>query len=201
MVLKFGGTSVSSLANWTNIARVVASRQAGGARVLIVHSALAGITDHLERLLDAAIGAAPEEELRAIEERHLRLAAELGVPLPSEVEQQLRELGEIAAGVSMVREVSERTRARVMAVGELLLTPIAARFLASRGLPVEAVDARTLLRAERQAGAARGTLLSAVCGFAPDAALRARLERVAPVVITQGFIASNDEGHTVLLGR
>ena len=65
MVLKFGGTSVSSLANWTNIARVVAEREAGGASVLIVHSALAGITDHLERLLDAAIGQSPDEELRA----------------------------------------------------------------------------------------------------------------------------------------
>ena len=55
MVLKFGGTSVSSLANWTNIARVAAERCSGGARVLIVHSALSGITDRLERLLDAAI--------------------------------------------------------------------------------------------------------------------------------------------------
>ena len=39
IVLKFGGTSVSSLANWTNIARIVAERRAGGERVLIVHSA------------------------------------------------------------------------------------------------------------------------------------------------------------------
>ena len=62
MVLKFGGTSVSSLPNWTNIARVVAERRAGGARVLIVHSALAGITDRLERLLDAAIAQVPEAE-------------------------------------------------------------------------------------------------------------------------------------------
>ncbi|MBV8973861.1 MAG: hypothetical protein JOY74_01960, partial [Sinobacteraceae bacterium] len=51
VVLKFGGTSVSSLTNWTNIARVAAERCSGGARVLIVHSALAGITDRLERLL------------------------------------------------------------------------------------------------------------------------------------------------------
>ena len=201
MVLKFGGTSVSSLANWTNIARVVAEREAGGARVLIVHSALAGVTDHLGRLLDAAMAEAPEEELRAIEERHRRLAGELGVPLPCEVERQLAELREIAAGVSMVREVSERTRARVMAAGELLLTPLATRFLTARGLHVQAVDARTLLRAERQAGAARGSVLSAVCGFGPDAALRARLEERAPVILTQGFIASDDEGHTVLLGR
>ena len=47
-MLKFGGTSVSSLANWRNIAKVVAERRAGGARVLIVHSAITGVTDHLE---------------------------------------------------------------------------------------------------------------------------------------------------------
>ena len=201
MVLKFGGTSVSSLRNWANIARVIAARRALGAHVLIVHSALAGITDRLERLLDAAIAQAPEEELRAIEERHHRFAAELGVPLDAEVGRQLAELREIAAGVALVREVSERTRARVMAAGELLITPLAVRYLASRGLSVEGVDARTLLRAERRAGAKRPSVLSAVCGFAPDAALRARLEQGAPVIITQGFIASDDDGHTVLLGR
>ena len=201
MVLKFGGTSVSSLANWRNIARVAAEREARGARVLIVHSALAGVTDQLGRLLDTAIGEAPEEELRTIEQRHRRLAAELGVPVPPEVERQLAELREIAAGVSMVREVSERTRARVMAAGELLLTPLAVQFLASQGLRVQSVDARTLLRAERQAGVARGSVLSAVCAFAPDAALRARLEEGAPITVTQGFIATDDEGQTVLLGR
>ena len=89
IVMKFGGTSVSTLANWTNIARVAAERCAGGARVLIVHSAVTGITDRLERLLDAAIGQAQEEELRAIEERHRRLAAELGVALGDDVERHL----------------------------------------------------------------------------------------------------------------
>src|SRR5262249_18025680 len=175
-------------------------REAGGARVLIVHSALAGVTDRLGKLLDAAVGETPQEELRAIEEHHQRLADELGVQLPPEAERQLAELREIAAGVSMVGEVSERTRARVLAAGELLLTPLATGFLASRGLRVEAVDARTLLRAERQAGALRGSVLSAVCAFAPDAGLRARLDAGAPIVITQGFIASDEEGHTVLLG-
>src|SRR5579864_8954703 len=142
MVLKFGGTSVSSLPNWTNIARVVAERRNRGARVLLVHSALAGITDRLERLLHAATLKAPEEELRAIEERHRRLAQELGVPCEAEVERQLAELREIAAGIALVREVSDRTRARVMAAGELLLTPIGARFLAAQGLGAQAVDAR-----------------------------------------------------------
>ncbi len=201
IVLKFGGTSVSSLSNWTNIASIVAARRASGARVLIVHSAISGITDRLERLLDAAIGQAQEEELRAIEQRHRRLAEELGVALPEDVERHLAELREIAAGVALVGEVSERTRARVMATGELMATHIGTRFLRERGLPVAWTDARTLLRAERAVGGARASMIAATCNFAPDAALEAQLGTLPPVVITQGFIASDEEGNTVLLGR
>jgi len=201
IVLKFGGTSVSSLTNWSNIALVAAERLAGGARVLIVHSAISGITDRLERLLEAAIAQAGEEELRAIEERHRRLAAELGVPLGDDVERQLAELREIAAGIALVHEVSDRTRARVLSSGELMATQIGARFLAARGLEVRWADARTMLRAERHGGSAKASMLSAVCGFAPDVKLRGELERGAPLVVTQGFIAADDDGNTVLLGR
>ncbi len=201
IVLKFGGTSVSSLPNWTNIANVAAQRLADGARVLIVHSAVAGVTDQLERLLDAAKGKAQEEELRAIEERHRRLAAELGVTPGEELERYFAELREIAAGVSLVGEVSDRTRARVLASGELMATALGARFLAARRLPVQWVDARTMLRAESRGASPKASVLSALCGFAPDAALQARLAAGPALAITQGFIASDEEGNTVLLGR
>ncbi|HEY2807273.1 MAG TPA: bifunctional aspartate kinase/diaminopimelate decarboxylase [Steroidobacteraceae bacterium] len=201
IVLKFGGTSVSSLSNWTNIAAIAAERRASGARVLIVHSAISGITDRLERLLDAAIGQAQEEELCGIEERHRRLGADLDVALPEEVERHLAELREIAAGVALVGEVSERTRARVMASGELMATHIGARFLRARGLDVAWMDARTMLRSERAGGAVRPSMLSATCSFAPDAALEAQLTGLPPIVITQGFIASDEDANTVLLGR
>ncbi|HTC15558.1 MAG TPA: aspartate kinase, partial [Steroidobacteraceae bacterium] len=201
IVLKFGGTSVSSLPTWNNIAQVARARLEGGARVMIVHSAIAGITDRLERLLDAAIGQSQDEELRAIEERHRHLAQELGVPLGEEVERQLAELREITSGIALVREVSDRTRARVMASGELMATRLGARFLEARGLEVAWADARTLLRAERHGGSAKASVLSAVCGFAPDAPLQARLGRGAPLLVTQGFIASDEDGQTVLLGR
>jgi len=202
IVLKFGGTSVSTLANWTNIARVAAARSAGGARVLIVHSALTGITDRLERLLDAGTGEAQEQELRAVEERHRGLATELGVTLGEEIARELAELREIAAAIPQAGEVSDRTRARVMAAGELMATHIGARFLRARGLEVAWVDARTMLRAEeRHSVSAKASVLSAACGFAADAALEERLRGLAPVIVTQGFIASDDDGNTVLLGR
>jgi bifunctional diaminopimelate decarboxylase / aspartate kinase len=202
IVLKFGGSSVSTLANWRNIAKVAALRQAGGARVLIVHSAITGITDRLEKLLDAALGQSEEEELRAIEERHRRLASELGIPLGSDVERHLAELRQIAAGVALVGEVSDRTRARVMSTGELMATELGARYLRSQGLDVAWADARTMLKAEeRRSASAKASVLSATCNFAPDAALEERLSSLPPIVITQGFIASDDDGNTVLLGR
>src|ERR1700733_9743530 len=79
VVLKFGGTSVSSLENWRNIASIVRARHAAGARVLIVHSALSGVTDALEELLDPQHLNEYDTRIAAIEERHRRLASELGV--------------------------------------------------------------------------------------------------------------------------
>ncbi len=202
IVLKFGGTSVSSVANWRNIAEVALARRAEGARVLIVHSALSGITDRLERLLDLARGHAQEEELRQIEARHRSLAADLGITLGERCERQLAELRQIAAGVALIGEVSERTRARVMSAGELMATDLGARFLAAQGIEVDWADARTMLSAEERAGAsAKASVLSAVCSFTPDHVLEQRLHAMSPVVITQGFIASDSDGNTVLLGR
>ena len=201
IVLKFGGTSVSSLVNWRNIAKVAAAR-AKSARVLIVHSAVSGITDRLERLLDAARGQAQEEELRQIEERHRHLADELGIVLGELCERQLTELRQIAAGVALIGEVSDRTRARVMSAGELMATDLGVRFLRAQGLEADWADARTMLVAEERASAsAKASVLSAVCSFAPDHVLEERLRAMAPIVVTQGFIASDTDGNTVLLGR
>jgi len=202
IVLKFGGTSVSSLANWRNIARIAAARRAEGSRVLIVHSAVSGITDRLENLLTAALGQAHEPVLQAIEERHRQLAAELGIPVSPALERNFAELRQIAAGIALVGEVSDRTRARVLATGELMATELGARFLQSQGLEVDWADARTMLSAEPRRGAnAKASVLSATCDFSPDPQLQQRLAAMAPVVVTQGFIASDEDGNTVLLGR
>ncbi|HUN73641.1 MAG TPA: bifunctional aspartate kinase/diaminopimelate decarboxylase [Steroidobacteraceae bacterium] len=201
-VLKFGGTSVSSLSNWRNVALVASARRSEGARVLIVHSALTGVTDRLEGLLGAALRGAQSEVLASIEQVHRKLAAELGIEPGPELERHFAELGQIATGVALVGEVSDRIRARVLATGELMASDLGVRFLRAQGLPVEWVDARTLLQAETRPGAsAKASVLSATCPFAPDEPLQARLGRLSPVLITQGFIASDAEGNTVLLGR
>lgn len=202
IVLKFGGTSVSGLPNWRNIAHVAAARRAQGAQVLIVHSAVSGITDRLERLLAAAASGEHAAALEAIESRHLQLCTELGVGRSPQLDGYFAELRAISRDIHRSGELSDRTRARAMATGELMATEIGARFLQQQGLPVKWWDARTGLKAVQRAHASeRGNWLSATCDFAPDAALATQLAAMAPIVITQGFIASDARGDTVLLGR
>ncbi|MFM7067430.1 MAG: aspartate kinase, partial [Gammaproteobacteria bacterium] len=203
VVLKFGGTSVSSRSNWDNIAKVLVSRVAAGEQPIVVHSAISGVTDRLEALLAQALAGDPSAALGALRERHERLAAELGIDLPTGVEGRLRELEKIAAGVALVREVSDHTRARVMGQGELMATELGVAFLRAQGIDAEWVDAREVLRAEQRAGArAKANVLSATCDFSPDSAIQRRFAAVpGRVYLSQGFIASDEDGHTVLLGR
>jgi diaminopimelate decarboxylase/aspartate kinase len=174
-----------------------------GVRVLVVHSALSGITDRLEKLLAAAMGGAHEPVLRFIEERHCQLAAELGVGVSPELDAYFAVLRQMAAGIALMSEVSDRTRARVMASGELMATEIGARFLTAQGLSAHWWDAREALKAAaiHTQVSSRQNFLNATCDFAPDKGLRARLEARAGLVVTQGFIAGDAAGDTVLLGR
>ena len=201
VVVKFGGTSVSTLANWRNIAVVVKRRLEAGNRVLVVHSAITKITDMLEKLLATAIAGNPAEALEAIENRHRQLTTDLGVGVSPQLQGYFDELRQMASGIALVRELSDRTRARVMANGELMATEIGSRFLQAQGIDVAWMDARDMLTAEDRGASAKALVLSATCSFAPDAALEQKLDAAAPVVITQGFIARDAEGNTCLLGR
>jgi diaminopimelate decarboxylase/aspartate kinase len=202
VVLKFGGTSVSNRANWLRISDVIRARLADGARVLVVHSAISGITDRLEKLLAAALDNQYEAALAAIEARHRELVDELGLSVGERLAAHLAELRQVAAGVALMGEASDRVRARVLAMGELMATDIGAHFLKAQGFEVRWADARTMLRSEdRRDATERASYLSATCHFAPDPELLQRLDAMGPVVVTQGFIASDAHGQTVLLGR
>jgi diaminopimelate decarboxylase/aspartate kinase len=197
VVLKFGGTSVSSADNWRRIAGVLKARLAAGLHPVIVHSALSGITDRLEALL--APGGDRQAALAAIEACHRALAAELAIALPPGVAERLAELAAIARGLGA--DPDDRTRARVMAMGELMATELGAAWLAAQGFDVEWIDARTVLKAEERGAAARAGVLSATCGYAPDPALQQRFGVPGRIYLSQGFIASDAAGRTVLLGR
>ena len=202
VVLKFGGTSVSSAANWHNIAAVVRARVAASLRPVIVHSALSGITDSLESLLADAVAGTHAGALEQIDARHRELARALDIVPSPQFERLMRDLKDLAdLGLRQVA-LNDGLRARVMAMGELLATSLGATFLNAQGIRTAWADAREVLRADSRPGATlKASLLSATCDFAPDLGLQAQWRALDQVVITQGFIAANDAGETVLLGR
>src|SRR4029078_5909754 len=89
-----------------------------------------------------------DETLKAIEDRHRQLCTELGIGVSPQLQGYFDELRQMANGIALVREPSDRTRERVMANGELMATEIGSRFLQAQGLDVTWMDARDMLTAE-----------------------------------------------------
>jgi diaminopimelate decarboxylase/aspartate kinase len=137
LVLKFGGTSVSGRAQWEAIAALARQRLDDGHRVVLVCSAVSGITDALQGLLDHAAEGA-EERLDEIRRRHHRLARELGVKSGDLVDRAMDDISRLLPGIADTTHDSNRYRAiaSLLSLGEWLSTRIGARFLAQR-LPVE----------------------------------------------------------------
>jgi bifunctional diaminopimelate decarboxylase / aspartate kinase len=202
VVLKFGGTSVSTVANWQRIATQVQARLAAGDRVLVVHSALSGVSNRLEDLLAAALHDQHGAIIEEIITRHRALASALGLGAAAMLDPYFQALRQLSAGIELIGEVSARVHARIMACGELLATTLGAAYLNAQGIETAWTDARELLTSlDDPASHERARFLSASCDFAADPALAGRLDAMAGVVLTQGFIARSHDGDTVLLGR
>ncbi|MDY0003547.1 MAG: aspartate kinase, partial [Polyangia bacterium] len=203
VVLKFGGTSVSSRERWDTIASVVRERLGEGLRPLVVCSAFGGVTNALEGLLEGAMAGGFQQELDEIRAMHISLGEALEVDAQAVLAEDLSALGRLATGVYMVGEASPRIRARMLSLGEIMSTRLGAAFLSKVGLMAAWADARDALTSQGGLGLdAHRHYLSATCDFAPDQALSERLGRLdAEVIVTQGFIARDPAGETVLLGR
>jgi diaminopimelate decarboxylase/aspartate kinase len=202
VVMKFGGTSVSSAENWSIIAGLIRNRLADGLKPVVVHSALKGVSNNLDRTLREAAAGTTSDRLALIREQHYDLAAALGLDGAALLGDTLHELEQLVAGVRLVREVSVRVRVRIMALGELMATRLGAEYLQKVGLPVEWTDARDLLTSVSISGGQRTQdYLAAICDATADPEFRTRLESPGKVILTQGFIARNEWGETVLLGR
>jgi bifunctional diaminopimelate decarboxylase / aspartate kinase len=201
IVMKFGGTSVATLPRWQNIRELVASRRAEGARVLVVVSALTGITDALKQLCGEGRQDKRKAAAGAIAQRHYDLLEHMQLALPDTLGSRLSDLAGMAAdGPAPRGELA--WQAQVQAHGELMSSALGAAFLSHSGLPTQWLDARDCLTAVALPNQNERTrLLSAMVEAKPDPALNARLAALGDVFITQGFIAREQHGRTVLLGR
>ncbi len=199
--MKFGGTSVATLPRWQNIRELVASRRAEGARVLVVVSALTGITDALKQMCAQEDKGKRIEAAKAIAQRHYDLLDHMQLAVPDTLGARLSELAKLAdEGPALLGELA--WSALVQAHGELMSSALGAAFLSHSGLSTRWVDARDCLSAIALPNQNERTkLLSAMVEAKPDPALNTRLAALGDVFITQGFIARESQGRTVLLGR
>ena len=201
LVLKFGGTSVSARARWDNIGKLAAGRARDhGARVLVVVSALSGVTNALTAIADGAADSA--ERVTQLQQRHLDFLNDLDL-----------DANVLDARLAVLRGLLDDARAsaraldwqaEVLAQGELLSSTIGAAYLQTRGLDIGWMDARDWLDAlppqpNQSAWAQR---LSVNCQWQADTDWRARFgEQSTQLLITQGFIARHGDGGTAILGR
>ncbi|MET0226215.1 MAG: bifunctional aspartate kinase/diaminopimelate decarboxylase [Dokdonella sp.] len=202
--MKFGGTSVSRRERWETIRRIAAAHRARGRHVLIVVSALSGITDQLKAITEARTDEARCRALQAtIVERHTAMRVDLELHECARLAARLDDLDRLIADPRR-EQAAVAWQAEVFALGELMSSALGAQFLESGadGLMTAWLDARDFLRAEALPNqTAWGRYLSATVPVAHDAGIAAALAAAGDVFITQGFIARNADGETVLLGR
>ncbi len=200
VVLKFGGTSVSRRHRWDTIGRLAQQRAADGAtRVLVVVSALSGVTNELTGIAD---GREVGIRVDALIERHRAFCAELDLdadPVLGERLTILRALGSDPRAAPR----SLDWQAEVLAQGELLSSTLGAAYLHAQGLDFGWCDARDWLSAVSLPNAsAWAQRLSVNCTYRDDLDFANRFARQpARMLISQGFIARHADGDTAILGR
>jgi bifunctional diaminopimelate decarboxylase / aspartate kinase len=200
IVLKFGGTSVSRRNRWDTIGAIASERTRDqDARVLVVVSALSGVTNALQAIADGAAAAAGVDALVA---RHREFARELGLDadaiLGARFDAMHALVGDSRAGTRTLD-----WQAELLAQGELLSSTLGSAYLRGCGLDFGWCDARDWLDAVALPNQnAWSTRLSVSCRHDGDAAQRARFaQQPARMLLTQGFIARHADGGTAILGR
>ncbi|MBT3182576.1 MAG: bifunctional aspartate kinase/diaminopimelate decarboxylase [Deltaproteobacteria bacterium] len=199
VILKFGGTSVATRERWETIAQIASDRLKENLRPVIVCSAAAGVSDMLEELLKCSVKGDYNDKLSSLQKLHNDLASNLSVSFDV-ISEHMDSLGHLLEGISKVGEATPRVRAKVMAHGELMLTKLGAEFLNAKSIDTKWQDVRNWLTAENiPLSSDYRRFGNASCGHDPDKNLQGNND--AGVIITQGFIANDSEGETVLLGR
>eukprot|EP00727_Mastigamoeba_balamuthi_P004903 m51a1_g14410 putative aspartate kinase (508) ;mRNA; f:432231-433923 len=207
LVMKFGGTSVGTAEAVRQSTAIVVAERSRWARVVVVASALAGVTNAL--LASATQAAAGDDR------SHVSAAAKLRadhaaivdalVPCPDarlevarEVEALAGEFSHLCHAVRILGEASPRALDAVAGLGERMSVRVLAAVLRALGVPAVAVDATDLIVTD-----------DAFMSAHPDlAATRARTQAVVlpllrdgRVPVVTGFIGATPDGAMTTLGR
>lgn len=194
-ILKFGGTSVGTPEAMTQVRHIVT---ASPSPVVVVVSALGGITDSLIALSHTALENQPscEAGLSALLQRHrdiidTLLPVEQRPPILLQINGLADELGRILQGVHLVGELSPQTSDAIVAYGERMSSVICAALIPG----ATHVDARELIKTHHDGH-------KHVVDFEATHAAIDRHDFTKGITVMGGFIASDvNTRRTTNLGR
>lgn len=207
LVMKFGGTSVGSVEAMTQVIDIVRQGMKDWSRLVVVTSALNGVTN---LLLDCATRSAlgdREAYIPAVKElraRHMQLIETLatdparGALIAQEIEQIIDDFASRCQAISVLNEATPRALDALAGMGERMAVRVLAGALDSAGIPAMAVDATQLIVTDDHFQSAHpdmeATLLRTRQGLEPF------LRRGLVPVVT-GFIGATPSGIPTTLGR
>ncbi|HEX5106901.1 MAG TPA: aspartate kinase [Vicinamibacterales bacterium] len=205
IVMKFGGTSVGSAERISQAAQLATSGMAQGHRVVVVTSAMSGVTN---ALIDAATAASKGQWNPQVRQtlfaRHASVA-EAVIKDPdrrtrtlAEIDRRLDRFEKLCYGLSMVHELTPRLLDAISGTGEMLAAPLVAAAIAARGVPSSPVDATELIVTTDQFGGAEPLMEET------RTKTRARLEPLlaaGEIPVATGFIGATADGVLTTLGR
>ena len=191
-VLKFGGTSVGSAENIKRVKKIVQSQNDD---VIIVVSALGGVTD---KILTAAQIASTgtgnfHSELTEIKRKHDEVIAELfngAGSIKYIVNELLDELEQILTGITLVGELTAKTLDRIVGIGERISSNIVAQFIG-----VERKESSEFIRTDSNFG-------KAIVDFKiTNKNIQSTFKNFKGTAVVPGFISKNAKGDFTTIGR
>jgi aspartate kinase len=206
--MKFGGTSVGTGENIRRVAKIVAGNVKKNCRVVVVVSALAGITN---QLVDEADQARKKDEkqiqefTRKLVEKHVATAMEAidDNDIQKEVEQVIKKtvsaLEKVLTGISYVGEITPKSKDYVMSFGERLSAPIVWGALRDLKLQTEFFTGKEA-GIVTDANFGEASPLMNVTTHQVKGRLEPLLEKNVVPVVT-GYTAATQDGVVTTLGR
>ena len=201
LVQKFGGTSLADLRGFEASAEVI-GQYASERQVVVVLSAVKGVTDLLLAAIDTAVaGDDGAVHLREAIARERAIVEELGkqdvaMSLAGEfLQDQESVLGRRIEGIRLLGQCPDEARARILASGEGFSSRLMVDVLNHRGFRAQWSDADVLPLANED------WLDSLIDIEAAAPKLQERLEQDSQVMVLPGFYGRNARGDIQLLGR
>ena len=195
IVMKFGGSSVANAERIKHVASII--QNFADKRPVVVLSAMGDTTDHL---LDAAeMAVEGTVDIEKVEKLHFDTAKELGIEVPA-IKELLDELKTLLTGISMLHELTRRTRDYLVSFGERMSVRMMAAYLSKNGTPSKFYDAWDIGMVS-DSNYMSAELLDEVWENIPKALNPYKNGEAHEIPIVTGFIAKDKNGIITTLGR